>query len=203
MTPSATPLFCKPLAATSHPLFSKYYEHLRGTITIQSLCLHTHLPTIHHWVNLPYAHKYWQMQGPYQQLLDQYTAIQQNPLAHSLVAYLNEELVAQIDVYSIAADEIAEHLPCDLDQCGFHLLMAPNRNPTPTLTDTLLQCFLQYIFSFPAPRKIFGEPDVSNHKANSLLRQAGFTFLKTISLSYKNAHLYCLTRSRFHQLYPP
>jgi RimJ/RimL family protein N-acetyltransferase len=157
------------------------------------------LPTIYEWVNLPYSQQFWQMAGAYEQLVQTYLEILCNPDAHSFAGYYNNELICQVDVYRIAADELGIHLPDEGSHCGFHLLMGPNNKPVHGLTGAVVHAFLYYYFSFKESRRIYGEPDCRNTNAVALLEKARFRFLKHLTLSYKTAALYCLDREEFFQ----
>ena len=60
-----------------------------------------------------------------------------------------------------------------------------------------MQSFLDYYFSFPKSKRMFGEPDEENIKANQLVEKAGFQFVKPITMSYKRANLWVCTREEF------
>lgn len=185
------PLFCKP-AGGEQPaiLFSKFYSQLQGNISFRSLNLKTDLPLIHEWVNSPYALKYWQMNGHFSQLLSVYQCMEYNPYAHSFVGILNKTIICQLDVYALAIDELKDHVETQENDAGFHLLMAPNTNPIKNLTVSVIDAFLHFYFSFPQARRLFGEPDSKNEKSIALLNKTGFRQIKTIQMSYKQAHVY-------------
>jgi len=185
------PLFCKPAVGDqSTILFSKFYNQLKGNIAFRSLNLKTDLPLIHEWVNSPYALKYWQMNGHFSQLLSVYQCMEYNPYAHSFVGILNKTIICQLDVYALAIDELKDHVDAQEHDAGFHLLMAPNTNPVKNLTISVIDAFLHFYFSFPQAKRLFGEPDSTNEKSIALLNKTGFRQLKTIQMSYKQAHVY-------------
>lgn len=171
-----------------------------GMISLQSLQIEKELPVIHQWVNMPYTQTYWQMAGPYEQLEATYRAIQANPHAHSFVGYLGEELVCQMDLYQVGIDELSDHLPGEDDQCGIHFLMAPLSNRISGLSIQLFQLVLHYYFSFQQSKKMFGEPDHQNKKANDLVNCIGFQFLRPVQLSYKKANLYVIEKQMFYSV---
>ena len=185
------PLFCKPAGGEpSAILFSKFYSQLKGNITFRSLNLKTDLPLIHEWVNSPYALKYWQMNGHFSQLLSVYQCMEYNPYAHSFVGILNKTIICQLDVYALAIDELKDHVEMQEHDAGFHLLMAPNNHPVKNLTISVIDAFLHFYFSFPQAKRLFGEPDITNEKSVALLNKTGFRQVKTIQMSYKQAHVY-------------
>lgn len=192
-------LFCKPLPEQrlQKTLFSKFYSGCKGTISFRSLQLKTDLPVIHEWVNQEYALHYWQMNGHFSQLFAIYQCMEYNPFAHSFIGMYNGNIVCQFDVYAVAVDELKEHIQHENHDCGFHLLMAPNKNPVPGLTIHIIKAFLDYYFSFPEAQRMYAEPDVHNLKSIALLERLGFQKSNTVQLSYKQAHIYSLQKTNY------
>lgn len=191
-----TPLFCKPNIFTENHqvLFKKDHPELNAEISFRSLNLQTDLTLIHQWVNMDYSKEYWQMNGQFSQLYAIYQCMELNPYSHSFIGLLNGEIICQFDVYSVFADELRDHVPCESHDCGFHLLMSPNRNPIPGLTKAIVETFLEYYFSFPKAVRMYAEPDIFNLKSIDLLKKCGFVRKKMVKLSYKKAYVYCLER---------
>jgi acetyl CoA:N6-hydroxylysine acetyl transferase len=186
-------LFCKP--EPGNFIYYSQFAHLPNLICFKSLDLEKDLPVIHRWVNMDYAKTFWQMEGSFEPLLEVYEKIMGHANAHSFVGFYGDQLICQLDLYMIGVDELSYHLPGEEEHCGFHLLMAPRTKTIPGLTSALVRGFLEYYFSFPAAQKMYGEPDTRNQKSIALVKQAGFEFQRTISLSYKTAFLYSLSRS--------
>lgn len=191
-------LFCKP--PDCQIVYSSYCPEIDGCIALRSLNLETDLPEIHQWVNEAYASGFWQLAGPFEKLFNLYFDIQQNEHAHSYVGLLNGKLICQLDVYSVATDELSHHVSAEPHDCGFHLLMGRNENPIPGLTVSIVRNFLRYYFSFPEANRMYGEPDVNNAKSIALVEKCGMQRLNKIQMSYKEAFLYCLERWQFNQL---
>lgn len=192
-------LFCKPSQEQrlQKALFSKFYPGISGTISFRSLELKTDLSLIHDWVNQDYAFQYWQMNGHFSQLYAIYQCMEYNPFAHSFIGMLNGNIVCQFDVYSVAVDELKEHIRYEKHDCGFHLLMAPNKNPVKGLTNAMINAFLDFYFSFLQAKRMYAEPDVNNLKSIALLEKGGFKKLNTVQMSYKQAHIYSLEKSNY------
>jgi RimJ/RimL family protein N-acetyltransferase len=195
-----TPLFLKPLCYPGEILYSRYVSRLNGNISFRSFNLEKDLDSIFRWVNLDYALRYWQLDGSRQRVYDTYYNIQRNSNAHSYIGLLDDTLVCQFDVYRILADEVQQFVPAaGKDDCGFHLLMAPNEKPVRGLTSMLIRTMLEYYFSFPDAMRMYAEPDINNANSNRLLRQAGFSFIQSVDMSYKKANLFWLTREQFEK----
>ena|ERR1700733_7052585 len=191
------PLFLKPLHFPGEILFSKFIPSINKTISFRSFDLEKEVELIHFWVNEPYALPYWQLPGPKQRIFDLYYSIQRNSNAHSYIGLLDGSPICQFDVYRILADEVKQYIMADFDDCGFHLLMAPNRMPIPGLSFHICSTFLEYYFSFPEATRMFAEPDIHNIRSNALLKRLNFNFIESIQLSYKIANLYSLTKNQF------
>jgi len=192
------PLACKPgFGVPPDVYFKKNCHAINQTISIRSLDMDKDLYTIHEWVNLPYAAAYWQMRGSYELLRTCYQCIMGHPWAHSFAVLLGEELIAQIEVYSLHADELGQLVPHEIGDAGFHLLMAPPGAREKGITSKVIQTFLQFYFSFETAGTLWGEPDHQNTRSIRLLQEAGFHFVKTVQLSYKKAYAYQLQREQF------
>jgi RimJ/RimL family protein N-acetyltransferase len=196
------PLFLKPLHYPGEVLFTHHSPLVDRTISFRSMEIEKDLDMIHDWVNREYALAYWQLDGSRQRVYDLYYSIQRNSNGHSYIGLLDGEPICQFDVYRVLADEIRQYITADENDCGFHLLMAPNNRPIPNLSVAITQSFLLYYFSFPQAVRMFAEPDIHNQRSNRILQRAGFQFLHGIRMSYKTANLYSITKQQFHETYP-
>ncbi|HMJ46324.1 MAG TPA: GNAT family N-acetyltransferase [Ferruginibacter sp.] len=194
LTKNAPPLFCKPTDTNNEMVHSEFVESIDGTIAFKSLNLKTELPAIHKWVNMDYTQEYWQMNGHYSQLYAIYQCMELNPYSHSFTGFFNGMLVCQFDVYSIFADELKSHIEHEDNDCGFHLLMSPNKVPVRGLTTAIVNSFLKYYFSFTEAKRMYAEPDINNKKSIELLERCGFERMKTVEMSYKRAHVFVLEK---------
>jgi len=145
---------------------------------------------------MDYSKDYWQMNGHFSQLYAIYQCMELNPYSHSFIGLLNDDVICQFDVYSVFADELRDHVPCESHDCGFHLLMAPNDKRIHGLTQAVVETFLEYFFSFPKAVRMYAEPDMFNLKSIDLLKKCGFTRKKMVRLSYKKAYVYCLEKPK-------
>jgi hypothetical protein len=194
------PIAVKPLVYPGNILFKQYFDDL-GTLAFRSFDLERDEGLIHDWVNRDYALRYWQLDGDHSRVHDTYYAIQRSGEGHSFIGLLNGVPICQFDVYRVLADEIHTFIPAPGPQdCGFHLLMAPNNRPVPRLSVSITRAMLTYYFSFPEAQKMYAEPDVTNPRSNRILQEVGFQFIESIQMSYKTANLYVLTRERFNSL---
>ena len=197
------PAFFKPESDFSEPLFSTTNKNLEATITFRSLILGDDLSTLHYWVTQPYTEKYWQLNVSESELRSIYQNILDNPLSHSFIATIDGKMVCQVDLYHVGQEEIKDHITEQSSgHCGLHILMLPPRESRKGLTEAMLQAFTEYFFSFLEAEVLYGEPDIANQWGNIAAKRAGFQLQKTITLSYKTANLYAITKQQFHATHP-
>jgi len=191
------PIAIKPLEYPGTILYKEDVEQI-GTLAFRSFDLDRDEAMIHDWVNRPYALRYWQLDGERSRVHDTYYAIQRSGEGHSFIGLLNGVPICQFDVYRVLADELQQFIPApDSQDCGFHLLMAPNEKPIAGLSIAITRAMLRFYFSFAEAQRMYAEPDVTNDRSNRILQQAGFRFIQTVQLSYKQAHLYVITREAY------
>lgn len=192
-------LFCKPIgSAKKEDLFySTFLTTSNSTLSFRSLDLDIDLYMIYDWVNKSYSRKFWQLNGSRQLVKNTYETILKNPNAHSFIGLINNKPICQIDIYRLSADELSQHVQASLNDCGIHLLMLPPKQLQKNWSFFALKAFQDFYFSFSESNYLYCEPDVENDMANQLALKAGFEFIKAVTLSYKVANLYCISRSQF------
>lgn len=168
-----------------------------GTLSIRSLQPADDLETIFGWVNQPYARRFWQMDGPAEELRNTCLAVLASPHAHSFMVLLDGRPVAQVDLYQVLADELGNHIAAGPFDCGLHLLMLPPRQSFPGLSRLLLRAFVAFYFSSPSVTDLYAEPDIENILAGRLAVRAGFRRIGRLELPGKLAGLYRITRSEY------
>ncbi len=191
------PAFFKP---SSHILFQRYVDSLQSILSFRPLSLDFDSDLLSGWVNQVYTQRFWQLDGPVSQFREGYLEILSNPNAHSFVGQIEDQIVCQVDLYRVQADELASHVNCAHNDCGLHLLMCPPKQMQRGWSLAALQCFQDFYFGYPEAGNLYAEPDHQNHQANRLAIQAGFTFLRPVVLSYKTANLYMLAKEKYYTL---
>jgi hypothetical protein len=78
--------------------------------------------------------------------------------------------------------------------------MGNYNEPIAHLTRDVMVTALAFLFTLDIER-IIGEPDVQNDKANKLVIDVGFRFIKPIQMSYKTANLYIFDKADFIRRY--
>jgi hypothetical protein len=192
------PLFLKPLFYPGNFIFSRQFISIQKQIRFRSFNVDDDLEMIHRWINMEYTSRFWRLAITVDQLKKLYYSIQRNSNAHSYIGFLEQKPICQFDVYRVLADELSKQINVTEHDCGFHLLMAPNEQPVAGLTQAVITAFLDYYFSFPEASIMYAEPDVLNDRSNRLLQKTGFSFIEQISMSYKTANLYSITKEQFH-----
>ena len=183
-------------------LYEQSFADSAHNISFRELKLPEDLNVIHTWTNQPSSKAFWSMEKQSEaDLLKEYTAILKSPFTHSFIGLLNKKPVCLINIYIIAHDELRTHVKTTGRDFGIHFLMSQSENQIHNLSVCCMQTFLSFLFSDENISNIYGEPDVDNDKANQLVVKAGFSFLRTITLSYKTANLYRVTRHDFSQVH--
>ncbi|HET7115475.1 MAG TPA: GNAT family N-acetyltransferase [Hanamia sp.] len=181
-------------------LFSRKLPTIGNELVVKPLHLPRDIHIIHQWVNQPRAKQFWQMEGSVENLYRHYEDFLNAGNGYSLMCFLDNKPVAQIDYYKVAADEVKEHFDYKETDFGIHLLMGNYNEPIPHLTRDVMITGLAFLFTLDIAR-IIGEPDARNDKANKLVVDVGFRFIKTIQMSYKTANLYMFDKTDFNKKY--
>lgn len=159
------------------------------------------IPTIHGWVNAPYALEYWQMPWSEEKLFRYYKTFLNSGAGYSLMFFIGDKPVAQINFYHVMSDEIKTFYDAKPNDYGIHVLMGRYKKPIARLSTNVVITCLYYLFSLSVDR-VIGNPDSSNKRANELAQRVGFQFIKTVQMSYKEANLYRYTRVDFFNDHP-
>lgn len=181
-------------------LFRRKLPGTGKALVVRPLHLPRDIHIIHRWVNQPRAKQFWQMDGPVQDLYRHYELLLNAGSGYSLMCFLEDKPVAQVDYYKVATDEVKEHLHYRETDFGIHLIMGNYEEPVAHLTREVMITALGFLFTLDIDR-VIGEPDVRNEKANKLVTDVGFRFIKTIQMSYKTANLYLFDKADFIKRY--
>lgn len=181
-------------------LYKRKMPETGNDLVIKPLHLPGDIGIIHQWANSTRARQFWQMEGPVEKLYRYYEDFLNSGKGYSLMCLLLDKPIAQIDFYKVATDEVKEHFDYRETDFGIHLLMGNYDKPVSHLTREVMITGLAFLFTLDIDR-IFGEPDALNTKANKLVIDVGFRFIKTIQMSYKTANLYCYNKTDFVNRY--
>lgn len=184
-------LFCKPSRKAGI-----IYEETFGqgqTLIFRSLRMQQDLPIIQHWAPSSYWREFWVFQQYIENIVDIYQAVQKNPDSHCIVGLLDEQLVAQIDLYKAAAADFGKHVPVTFNDTMVRFqikssLLSPQ---------AVIQAFQCWYFNFPYAGNLYAEPDIHNHVVCRMLEATGFIFQRNLILTHKAASIYLLTKKRY------
>ena len=181
-------------------LFRSKFPVSKKDLVIKPLHLPRDINIIHEWVNQPYAKMFWQMDGPVETLYHYYENLLSSGTGYSLMCFLEDKPIAQVDYYQVETDEVKKHLDYSETDFGIHMIMGNYHEPIAHLTRDVMITVLAFLFTLDINR-VIGEPDVRNEKANKLVVDVGFRFIKTIQMSYKTANLYLFSKAGFINRY--
>ena len=158
--------------------------------------LEKHIPLVYDWVRLPYSKQFWQMDHlNFDEFYEHYHQMLNGQSSTSLMGSLHGRPICQVELYDCHHDEISRHYTALPGDIGLHFLMAPrNEVPVHGVSLLMMRSVISLLLGNKNILRVMGEPDIRNEKANSLVRKAGFRFLKQINMSYKQANLYECTR---------
>ncbi|MGJ7030946.1 GNAT family N-acetyltransferase [Niabella hirudinis] len=184
-----------------HFLFRKRFA--RSYLYIRRLRLETDLSTIHRWVNLPYAHRYWQMQGSLHDLTRYLINQTAECVTSSFIVCHGKYPIALFETYHVMQTELAAKYASEKEDYGIHLLMAPYvelrslKDKVDKISEKVLVTILEMLFSNQSVKRVIAEPDINNIHAHRLAEKAGFEFQSVIELKDKTAKLYKITKDQF------
>ncbi len=182
-------------------VYRKHFPSQSFSIWIRSLN-EDDLDIIYTWVNLPYAKKFWQMDGSKEQLHDAFEKVLNSGYEHSFIGLYNRQQVCQADIYKVVKNEVANFYKAGVNDIGLHLLMTPEIIPAIRyLSFYVMQTMLEYLFSHSFIENIIAEPDSDNIKACNLLVRCGFSHVGNFQMSSKLAAIYTINKTQFQQHY--
>lgn len=155
------------------------------------------------WVNLPYAHKYWQMQGSLRDLTQYLIKQKQESIASTFIVCHGLRPIALFETYRVKQNELSATYASEKNDYGIHLLMAPPEEllylkaKIGNVSQSVLITILEMLFSYQSVKRVVAEPDVNNVLAHRLAEKAGFQFQAIIRLKDKTAKLYMITKEQF------
>lgn len=163
------------------------------------------LSTIHGWVNQSYAHRFWNMQGSFEELERAYHKQKEENISSSFLIFHETTPIALFEVYQVISTELALFYEAGINDFGIHLLMAPHSELLPLkkeidkISERTLLTVLDMLFSYNSVHRVMAEPDAKNHFACRLAVKTGFHFLKEVELTDKKANLYMITKEQHLQ----
>ncbi|WP_430612791.1 GNAT family N-acetyltransferase [Flavobacterium sp. JP2137] len=175
----------------------RYFNEGSSEISIRGFDMRSDLHVIHDWVNRDYSKRFWEMDGPIQDLEQAYIKHLGVDYSHPYIGLLNGEPIFTLELYWAIKDEVGKYYPFHPGDYGFHLLMAPAKQRIPRFSYHALSLCMEYFFSFPQVNRMIGEAAVDHHGTHRLITQVGCAFDSALVLPYKTSNLTFLTREMF------
>ncbi|NME67948.1 GNAT family N-acetyltransferase [Flammeovirga aprica] len=161
--------------------------------------LNKDIPTLHHWVNLPYA-KYWQLgNSSVETVYDSYKEILDGKNTCVFWGVLNDKKVFLVEFYYAPKDRMGKHYDAQIGDYGFHILAGPKETVISQFTTHIFVYLLTFLFQQEEVERVVVEPDVNNDKIHALNKRAGFKYDKKIEFEEKTAYLAFNDRAQFQE----
>lgn len=172
-------------------------DHMLGIVELWPMDLPCDTPEIYRWVTQPYAH-YWGMTNKsYEEVLAEYTAIQQNDHACAWMGKINGKAAFLCECYDPKHDLIGDFYESRPGDIGMHILVGPPETPIHGFTWQVFTIVMDFLFDNPRHKRVVVEPDIRNEKIHRINRKAGFTYEGEVQLSHKTAALAFCTREQY------
>lgn len=154
-------------------------------------------PTLHDWVNRPYA-QFWGQAGlTAAQLEARYREGQARGQDRRMACRTDTGApVCMVEVYDPRQDELGRHYPVSPGDRGAHFLLAPPEAARAGLTPQVFTGICTELFADPTVRTLVCEPDLRNRRVITRLLQAGFRRVKVVYLPHKIALLMAIDRAQ-------
>jgi len=178
-------------------LHARYFENAELEVALRAFDIDADIPVLHEWVNLDYSRKYWQMDGPIENLEEAYIKHLGVDYSHPYIGLINREPAFTIELYWATKDEVGKYYPFQLGDYGFHMLIAPAKKNIHNYSFYALATCMEYFFSHSKVQRMIGEADVNHQGTHHLITKVGCEFHQSLTLPYKTSNLTFCTREQF------
>lgn len=185
--------------APGEMVHKRYFNGGTHEIGIRGFDIEKDLEVLHEWVNLEYAKKFWEMDGPVQGLEEHYIKHMGVDYSHPYIGTLNGEPIFTLELYWAIKDEVGKYYPFHPGDYGFHMLIAPAKQRIPNFSYYALTMCMEHFFSFGQVHRMIGEASVEHMGTHNLITKVGCEFDKALVLPYKTSNLTFLTREMYHE----
>ncbi len=176
----------------------RYFNGGTMEIGIRGFNIETDLEILHEWVNLEYAKKFWEMDGPIEMLEEEYIKHLGVDYSHPYIGTLNGEPIFTLELYWAVKDEVGKYYPFHPGDYGFHMLIAPAKERIPNFSYYALTMCMEYFFSFKQVHRMIGEASAEHMGTHNLITKVGCEFDKALVLPYKTSNLTFLDREMYY-----
>lgn len=182
--------------------YTRHFPEMDYTLELRPFDMKKDLDIVYNWVNLDYAKKFWNMDGPIQSLEAFYIKNCCCDYSCSVVGLLNGEQVFVAEPYWPMRDIVGKYYDAQPHDYGFHMILRPPTNPPIPLSVNAFRVTMEYMFSFSKIGRIIGEADHRNTKVQDLVTQMGYQLMGVIALPDKHANLTICTREDHCKKFP-
>ena len=185
--------------APSEVVHKRYFNGGTYEIAIRGFDIKKDLEVVHEWVNLDYAKKFWEMDGPIHRLEEHYIKYMGVDYAHPYIGTLNGEPIFTLELYWAIKDEVGKYAPFHPGDYGFHMLIAPAKQRIPHFSFHALTMCMEHFFSFSQVHRMIGEASADHMGTHNLITKVGCAFDQALVLPYKTSNLTFLTRPMYRE----
>ena len=175
----------------------RYFEDSTMEIGIRAFDIATDLEVLYEWVNKDYAKKFWEMDGPIEELEEAYIKHLGVDYSHPYIGTLNGEPIFTLELYWAIKDEVGKYYAFHPGDYGFHMLIAPARKKINNFSYYALAMCMEHFFSQPQVHRMIGEASVEHAGTHNLITKVGCEFNKALTLPYKTSNLTFLNREMY------
>ncbi len=176
----------------------RYFNEGTMEIAIRGFDINTDLKTLYKWVNLEYAKKFWEMNGPIEDLEQEYIKHLDVDYSHPYIGTLNGEPIFTLELYWAVKDIVGKYYPFHPGDYGFHMLIAPAKTRIPNFSYYALTMCMEHFFSHSQVHRMIGEASAEHMGTHNLITKVGCEFNKALVLPYKTSNLTFLTREMYY-----
>ena len=177
----------------------RYFENSTMEIGIRAFDITTDLEVLYEWVNKDYAKKFWEMDGPIEELEEAYIKHLGVDYSHPYIGTLNGEPIFTLELYWAIKDEVGKYYPFHPGDYGFHMLIAPANKKIKNFSYYALTMCMEYFFSHTQVHRMIGEASVEHAGTHNLITKVGCEFNKALRLPYKTSNLTFLSREMYKE----
>ncbi|WP_292009875.1 GNAT family N-acetyltransferase [Chryseobacterium sp.] len=175
----------------------RYFENSVMEIGIRAFDIDTDLDILYEWVNKDYAKKFWEMDGPIEELEEAYIKLLGVDYSHPYIGTLNGEPIFTLELYWAVKDEVGKYYPFHPGDYGFHMLIAPAKKKINNFSYYALTMCMEHFFSHSQVHRMIGEASVDHAGTHNLITKVGCEFSKALTLPYKTSNLTFLNREMY------
>lgn len=160
-----------------------------GQVALRALNLPEDINLLKDWVNKPYA-RYWGMlEAGFDEILEAYTKMHNNPDVEVYIGLVEGQAAFLLEAYMPATDAVGKVYQVLPGDKGMHILLAPMQQHVNNFSFEVMAYVMGFLFNHAKATRIVVEPDIGNTKIHQLNKRVGFVHQRLVSLAEKKAYL--------------